>query len=224
MKKICPPCTACNAPRTNNGHEGLCEPCERAVTLIGARPALAMRVLTKTSATDNRPSRDGYYMALARVVATRSTCIRRAVGCVLVDAVGRVLSTGYNGRSREEPHCNERVLNGEDYVQDKHDPSVEHPQRLVYMYPNACAGSTAQSGTALDACDAVHAEQNAMSQCCVDPMLIAACYVTTLPCVPCAKLLLNTGCKRLVFAEPYAGLERIKELWTPRRELLHFVS
>jgi hypothetical protein len=44
-----------------------------------------------------RPTRDEYYLREAELVASRSTCIRRSVGCVLVDAHGRELAKGYNG-------------------------------------------------------------------------------------------------------------------------------
>lgn len=47
-----------------------------------------------------------YFMNIARVVATRSTCPRKAVGAVVVrDRI--ILSTGYNGSIRGLPHCTE---------------------------------------------------------------------------------------------------------------------
>ena len=42
-----------------------------------------------------RPDIDTYFMKMARVVAERSTCLRRQVGAVLVKD-SHVLSTGYN--------------------------------------------------------------------------------------------------------------------------------
>lgn len=56
---------------------------------------------------NERPDLHLYFMRMARLVATRSTCLRRAVGCVLVDARGHVLSTGYNGVAAGEQHCND---------------------------------------------------------------------------------------------------------------------
>lgn len=44
----------------------------------------------------NRPSSDEYFMDMAKLVSTRSTCLRRKVGAVIVKDK-RVLSTGYNG-------------------------------------------------------------------------------------------------------------------------------
>lgn len=123
-----------------------------------------------------RPSVDAWALVIAAAVATRGTCLRRKVGCVLTDARGRVLATGYNGVARGAPHCNEG---------------------------HSCAGATWPPGAGLDACEAVHAEQSALTQC-REPDLIHACYVTVSPCVSCLKLLMNTGCQRVVFSEAYA--------------------
>lgn len=52
-----------------------------------------------------RPTKDQWAMEMARVVSTRSTCARKAVGCVLTDVDGHILSTGYNGAASGLPHC-----------------------------------------------------------------------------------------------------------------------
>lgn len=52
-----------------------------------------------------RMSRDAYFMAIAEAASRRSTCVRRAVGAVVVDQTGRILSTGYNGSPQGYPHC-----------------------------------------------------------------------------------------------------------------------
>lgn len=51
-----------------------------------------------------RASWDDYFMSIAQVVATRSTCPRKYVGAVLVRN-RTILSTGYNGSIRGMPHC-----------------------------------------------------------------------------------------------------------------------
>lgn len=53
-----------------------------------------------------RASWDDYFMSIARQVATRSTCDRKAVGAVLVRD-RTILSTGYNGSIRGLPHCDD---------------------------------------------------------------------------------------------------------------------
>jgi dCMP deaminase len=53
-----------------------------------------------------RPSWDEYFMEVTRQVATRSTCLRRHVGAVIVKDK-RILCTGYNGAPSGFPHCSE---------------------------------------------------------------------------------------------------------------------
>lgn len=138
-----------------------------------------------------RPSRDEWAMRLALLTAQRTTCCRRAVGCVLLNARGHVLATGYNGVAAGLPHCNQHDGNG---------------------FPHACSGATAPSGTNLDGCQAIHAEQNALLQC-KDIYQIHTAYVTASPCMTCVKLLLNTSCERIVYVEEYPHSEAGK-LWT----------
>lgn len=54
----------------------------------------------------SRPSWDDYFMEMARIVATRATCPRKSVGCVIVKG-NRILTTGYNGAPSGVPHCTE---------------------------------------------------------------------------------------------------------------------
>ncbi|HVV83283.1 MAG TPA: dCMP deaminase family protein [Kofleriaceae bacterium] len=53
-----------------------------------------------------RASWDQYFMNIAQVVATRSTCPRKYVGAVIVRN-RTILSTGYNGSIRGMPHCSD---------------------------------------------------------------------------------------------------------------------
>lgn len=152
-----------------------------------------------------RSSIDAWAMSLAVVTEKRGTCLRRQVGCVLLDRQNRLLATGYNGVARGLPHCNEAVF-GEEVP-----TSGPYGVRPV-LYPHACPGARMPSGTGLDVCEAVHAEQNALLQC-GDPDVVWSCYVTVSPCVPCTKLLMNTGCRRVVFREAYAHDEAARALW-----------
>src|SRR5512142_490234 len=53
---------------------------------------------------DERVPWDQYFMNIAQVVASRSTCPRKFVGSVIVRD-RTILSTGYNGSIRGMPHC-----------------------------------------------------------------------------------------------------------------------
>lgn len=162
-----------------------------------------------------RISRDTWAMELAQTTAKRSTCCRRSVGCVMLNAQGHVIATGYNGVAAGLPHCNEpkKVLNPALYS-----PSTdtwrtpEHWEaEHITEYPNACEGAKSPSGTNLDGCEAIHAEQNALLQCS-NVNQIDTIYVTVSPCITCLKMLLNTSCKKIVFQEEYSH-GRSKELW-----------
>ncbi len=146
-----------------------------------------------------RPTKDEWGMQLAQVTASRSTCLRRSVGCVLVNKRGHILATGYNGVSAGAEHCNEITM----------------PREITSFstgyYKHACPGAQSVSGTNLDGCHAIHAEQNALLQC-RDVWEIETCYTTTSPCVTCVKLLLNTSCQRIVFNEEYINLDA-KGIW-----------
>lgn len=130
-----------------------------------------------------RPSADAYFLAIAFLAATRGTCIRRRVGCVLVNERRHILATGYNGVARGRVHC------------------ISSP----------CAGSNFASGHGLDKCEAIHAEQNALLQC-RDVYAVDTVFCTHSPCITCTKLLLNTGAKRIVFANEYPHAEA-RAMW-----------
>ncbi len=53
----------------------------------------------------SRPTIQEWGLGLAEMVSTRSTCMRLQVGCVLLGIDGRILSTGYNGAAKGQPHC-----------------------------------------------------------------------------------------------------------------------
>lgn len=143
----------------------------------------ASSIITPSKEIYRRPDWDEYFLKIAEDVSLRGTCARRRVGCVLTDFRHNILSTGYNGNARGLPHC--------------------------YLHP--CSGANFKSGTGLDQCDAIHAEQNAIATC-RNVFEIETCYTTVSPCNSCVKLLMGTSCERLVFLEEYPQPEA-KELW-----------
>ena len=58
---------------------------------------------------DGRPSWDEYFMEIAEIVKTRSTCMRRQIGAVIVKD-NRIITTGYNGAPSGCRHCTEILM------------------------------------------------------------------------------------------------------------------
>lgn len=128
---------------------------------------------------DARPSWETYFMDITHLVAKRTTCLRRAVGAVIVKD-RRVLSTGYNGAPSNVRHCRE-----------------------VGCLRKAMA---VPSGERHELCRGIHAEQNAIIQAAYHGVSIkgATLYCTNLPCSICAKMIINAGITRIVYASGYA--------------------
>ena len=125
-----------------------------------------------------RPSWDAYFMKIAEDVSTRSTCLRRQVGAVIVKDK-RMLTTGYNGVPTGIAHCTE-----------------QNCLRTIYKVP---------SGERQELCRGLHAEQNAIIQAAYYGLSIngAKIYVTHQPCSICTKMLINSGVTTFIFKYPY---------------------
>lgn len=136
-----------------------------------------------------RPSWDEYFMKLANEVATRTTCLRRGVGALIVKE-RRILATGYNGVPTGLRHCD-----------------VIGCLRQQLGVP---------SGQRHEICRGLHAEQNALLQAARYGINIegASIYITTQPCVVCAKMLINAGISEIIYQNPYPdelSMELLKE-------------
>jgi dCMP deaminase len=128
-----------------------------------------------------RPSWDEYFMDITCLVAKRATCLRRAVGAVVVRD-RRLLSTGYNGAPSNVRHCAEVGC-----------------LRQQLNVP---------SGERHELCRGIHAEQNAIIQAAYHGVSIkgATLFCTNLPCSICAKMIINAGIVRIVYQSGYADL------------------
>ena len=125
-----------------------------------------------------RPDWDTYFMRITKLVATRSSCLRRSVGAVLVKDK-RILATGYNGAPAGMAHCEEAGC-----LRDQlHIPSGERHEL----------------------CRGLHAEQNAIIQAARQGTEIkdSTLYCTTAPCSLCSKMLINAGVTRIVYEGSY---------------------
>jgi len=125
-----------------------------------------------------RPSWLEYFMGITHLVAGRSTCCRRHVGAILVKDK-HILASGYNGVPSGIPHCEEvGCLRSEKGV---------------------------PSGERHELCRGLHAEQNAIIQAALYGISIkgATLYSTHLPCIVCAKMLINAQIKEIFYEEGY---------------------
>jgi len=117
-------------------------------------------------------------MEIATLVSSRSTCLRRKVGAILVKDK-HILATGYNGAPKSVTHCIDVGCLREEM-------GIPAGQRH-------------------EICRGLHAEQNAIIQAAAHGVNIAGAdlYSTTMPCVICAKMLINAGIKRVFHMEGY---------------------
>jgi dCMP deaminase len=137
-----------------------------------------------------RPGWDEYFMAIARVVASRSNCVKRKVAAVItVDR--RIISTGYNGTPRGVRNCNE----------------------------GGCprCNAFAEGGTRLDECLCSHGEENAITQAAYHGVSVrgGTLYTTFSPCLTCTKMIINAGIVEVIYNADYplggTALELLRE-------------
>lgn len=128
-----------------------------------------------------RPTWHHYFTLLAKLVATRSTCNSRPVGCVLVRDK-RILCTGYNG-----------ALSGVDHCTDS-GPG--------YCYRRA---SGADNAAKANFCRANHAEANAVAQAASQSISLdgSTAYCTLSPCPTCLRLLVASGVRTVMYETRY---------------------
>jgi len=126
----------------------------------------------------SRPAWDDYFMDIARVVASRSNCVKRKVAAV-VTRDRRIISTGYNGTPRGTRNCNE----------------------------GGCprCNELAVGGTRLDECLCSHAEENAITQAAYHGVSLkdGTIYTTFSPCLQCTKMIINAGLAQVIYQSAY---------------------
>jgi len=141
-----------------------------------------------------RPQWDEYFLDIARLVARRSTCLRRNYGAVIVkDNI--IISTGYNGAARGEPNCIDTGI----------------CVRQQYNVPK---------GERYELCVAVHAEQNAVIAGDPVKMQGATIYVSGYqhdgqpasaePCLLCKRMIKNAMIKRVVYQDEEGKKKNIR--------------
>jgi dCMP deaminase len=140
-----------------------------------------------------RPSWNEYFMLIAKLVSTRSTCNSRPTGAVLVKDK-QILATGYNGSMPGAPHCTDQTMpDGSPYC---HRRALQIADVDKYNY-----------------CRASHAEANAIAQAARYGVAIkgATLYVTLEPCFVCIKLLATAQITKVYFEMPYDSRDRARD-------------
>lgn len=144
--------------------------------------------MSGTTNEKKRPSFEKIYLDLARVLATRSTCKRLAVGTVITSTDFRkVLAVGYNGNASGLPNSCDRDEPGN--------------------------------------CGCLHSEENAVINCDAPRSVEKIAFVTHLPCVGCAKRLINLGnVKKVYYGEEYRVKDSIELLRSVGIEVAHLTG
>lgn len=114
-------------------------------------------------------------MTVADVIARRSACVRRQAGTVIVSKDQKIVGTGYNG------------------------PPAKYPRPVSQLCDAWCPRATSGGTTnQYDDCPSVHSEPNALLYSDRKDREGGTAYVTSCPCLTCAKELANSGLTRVV--------------------------
>ena len=150
----------------------------------GRRQSLINNITTQLKILDDkekqmaplmRPSWDSYFMKLATLAASRSNCMKRRVGCVIVREC-RVIATGYNGT----------------------------PRHLTNCFNGGCPRCNDGDSRNLHTCLCLHAEENALLEAGRDRVgQNATLYCDTCPCLTCSVKIVQTGISEVVYSQSY---------------------
>jgi dCMP deaminase len=126
-----------------------------------------------------RPTWDEYFMMLAKLTASRSTCLSRPTGAVVVKD-RQVLTSGYNGSLPGEAHCTDDA--------QCFRRSMAWSEEVKY-----------------DMCRSAHAEANAIALAAKKGVSLegGTIYCTLEPCITCAKLIIMSGISRVIYEHGY---------------------
>ena len=130
-----------------------------------------------------KPTWDEYFIKIANLIASRSSCSSRQVGA-LIAKDKMIVSTGYNGTPRGIKNCDE---GGCKRCADKKSGKIK-------------------SGERLDECACVHAEENAILQAAYNGISVKGgiLYTSLCPCRFCTKHIINAGITKVYYSNHYS--------------------
>lgn len=133
----------------------------------------------------NRPSKDQYYLNIAKEVAKRGTCFRLRAGAIIVKD-DQIISTGYVGAPRKTKDCFERGYCLRDKLKIPHGTRYEIC-RSVHAEMNALLNAARAGVSLLDGTLYFYAENGKTGE-----------RVDSFPCYICKKMIINAGIDRMV--------------------------
>ena len=198
----------------------------------------------------SRVTRDEMLMEVAHAIAKRGTCSRLQVGAVF-SRDGRIVSTGYNGAPAGMPHCiHEEYIWREPYTLEElpkwmfeflkgsseFTDTYVNPQvgmRFAYEGDRVIVSHTPNGnpGSSRGCEQAEHAERNAIAWAARHGLALEGTevHVTHMPCLACARTMINAGVTRVMYKEEYrlrdgiillanAGVE-VRDWYEPARKI-----
>lgn len=152
-----------------------------ALIKVNGEPRVIERVVEK------RPSKDEYYLGIAKQVASRSTCLRRKYGALIVRN-DVIISTGYNGSPRDGHNCSDKGICVRQVLNIAHNSgNYDLLCRSVHAEQNAIINAARQGTSLLGGTLYLYGYD------CVQKKTIDA-----EPCPICSRMIKNAGLIRTV--------------------------
>lgn len=151
------------------------------------------------------------YMDIAKRVAEMSHCERKKVGAIIVKD-GRIISMGWNGMPSGDDNCCEDTLTKKvPYSVENHRKLTEEGWTCSWSPGYDTDDSTIRAHKTVTKDEVLHAEANALMKLAQsnDSTIGAELYLTMAPCIHCAKMIYQSGIKRVFFNEMYRGTEGV---------------
>lgn len=149
---------------------------------------------------------DSYFHQICLAVASKSPCLSRKIGAVLVRDHS-IVSTGYNGPPRKIPHCGHERFMRDSTLPPLLDLELSKGKDIdILSFKTTCPRRVLgyESGTHMELCPAQHAEENVVSNAARNGVSTLGCTLymnSIIPCQKCFGTLINAGVVEIVVEE-----------------------
>jgi len=214
-------------------NEEQCDSRQEGIVTLETRAEPYLGLVTKDRL--RYPSLEEVMMGMAYMQATRSQCIKRQVGAVIVDDQENIVSAGFNEKPPPLEPCGQRLVCEKESKMLGQIEALEGTEcrrcsaKLSAIAPPYVCGKCGVSLTEVFSadrgaqwCPAIHAEDSAIRQAPRRDLHDCTLYTTTFPCFNCAKAITFAGIKRVVYVEPYPDGDSAELLEKTGRNVLLF--